>query len=73
MATLSITIPDEQAQRVFVALIATFPGFDLLAETKAEFVKRVLVRYILSLVQEHEARLAQRAAEAKVAAEVSVS
>jgi hypothetical protein len=62
MATLSITIPDEVAPRVFDALAARYAYDPASGLTKAQFVRDLLKSWMRDEVRDHEAAEAAAAA-----------
>lgn len=66
--TLSITIPDAVAARVIDAIAAT-KGYDPASgQTKAQFAKAHLLRYLKDIVIAYEGQTAARTALANAAA-----
>lgn len=67
MATLTITIPAGQVNRVVDAIATRFgyTGFEedgTTPQTKSEFCRKLIIKYIKSNVKEHEAATAGRSA-----------
>jgi hypothetical protein len=75
MAQISITIPDNQIQRIIDAVSAyylyqaTIGGVSN-PETKAQFTKRMVVEYLKGIVLASEGQVAADAAKANAAASV---
>lgn len=59
MATLTLTIPDAQLQRVVVALCASDPA-NPMPSTVAN-AKAVVIKWVLNTVTQYETKLAQAA------------
>ena len=67
MATLTLTIPNAQLSRVADAISTKFgyTGFEadgITPQTKQEFVRKILIKYLKRNVAEHEAGTAGAAA-----------
>ena len=67
MATLTLTIPNAQLSRVADAICEKFgyTGFEpdgITPQTKQEFVRKILIKYLKKSVAEHEAGNAGAAA-----------
>jgi hypothetical protein len=65
MATLTLTIPDAQVNRVFNALAAA-GSYDPTRSTKAVFVQAMIAAYIKSVVVSQEQQAAVQAAQAGI-------